>query len=93
MAGKADIVDAVADAVEGLTKSQAAGAFEAVFGAISDALSNGERVGVPGFGAFSISERAERVGRNPKTGEAMTISASKNVRFKAGKQLKDTVNG
>ncbi|MCH9647416.1 MAG: HU family DNA-binding protein [Deltaproteobacteria bacterium] len=93
MAGKADIVDAVADAVEGLTKSQAAGAFEAVFEAISDSLSNGERVGVPGFGSFSISERAERTGRNPKTGEAMTIKASKNVRFKAGKQLKDTVNG
>lgn len=91
--GKADIVEHLANTVEGLTKKQATEIFEETFQSISGSLADGERVQIPGFGTFSISERAERQGRNPKTGEAMTIAASKNVRFKAGKQLKDAVNG
>ena len=90
--GKADIVDHLANTVD-LTKKQATEAFEAIFDSISDSLANGEKVQVPGFGSFQVSERAERQGRNPKTGEPMTIAASKNVRFKAGKALKDSVNG
>lgn len=89
--GKADIVDHLANTVE-LTKKQATEAFEAIFDNISDSLASGDKVQVPGFGSFQISERAERQGRNPKTGEAMTIAASKSVRFKPGKQLKDAVN-
>lgn len=92
MAGKADIVDRVADSVEGLTKKQAADAFDAVFGAITAHLKQGERVQCPGFGSFAISERAARQGRNPKTGETITIKASTGVRFKVGKELKDALN-
>lgn len=93
MAGKADIVDAVVGAVDGLTKKQAAEAFDAIFGAISGQLSGGERVSVPGFGSFSISERAAREGINPATGKKIKIAASKAVKFKVGKELKDAVNG
>jgi DNA-binding protein HU-beta len=92
MAGKSDIVDGIANAVEGLTKKQAAEAFEAVFDSISHYLTNGERVQIPGFGSFSVAERAERQGVNPATGKKITIKASKNVKFKAGKELKESVN-
>lgn len=92
MAGKADIVDGVAERVEGLTKKQAAEAFDAVFEGIVRQLRKGERVQVPGFGSFAISKRAARQGRNPKTGETIKIKASKSVRFKVGKELKDKVN-
>ena len=93
MAGKADIVDYVADNVEGISKRQANDAFESVIEAICMHLEKGDRVQVPGLGSFAISERAARTGRNPKTGESIKIAASKNVRFKAGKDLKDSVNG
>jgi DNA-binding protein HU-beta len=93
MAGKADIVDHVVDSVEGITKKQAAEAFDAVFGAITDCLSDDERVQVPGFGSFAVSERAARQGRNPATGATINIPASKNVSFKPGKDLKEAVNG
>lgn len=92
MAGKAEIVDNIANSVEGITKRQATAAFEAMVQAVSDQLARGERVQVPGFGSFSVSERAARTGRNPKTGASIRIAASKNVRFKAGKDLKDAVN-
>ena len=93
MAGKADIVDYIADNVEGISKRQATEAFESAIEAIVMHLEKGDRVQVPGFGSFSISERAARTGRNPKTGESIKISASKNIRFKAGKDLKDSLNG
>lgn len=92
MAGKADIVDEIVGQVEGLTKKQAAEAFDVAFGAIQDHLANGDRVQIQGFGSFSITERAARRGRNPATGESIMIAASKNVRFKAGKELKESVN-
>ncbi len=92
MAGKADIVATVADQVEGLTKKQAAEAFDVIFGTITSHLAKGERVSVTGFGSFSVSERAARKGRNPATGAEITIPASKNARFKAGKELKEAVN-
>jgi DNA-binding protein HU-beta len=93
MAGKADIVDALANELDGLTKKQAGEALDAIIGHITKTLAEGDRVQIPNFGTFSVSERAERQGRNPKTKEAMTIPASRNVRFKPGKQLKDAVNG
>ena len=92
MAGKNDIIDNVLNNVEGLTKKQAAEAADAVFNYITTTLAGGERVAVTGFGTFNISHREERQGRNPQTGESITIAASNNVRFKAGKQLKDAVN-
>jgi len=92
MAGKADLINSIADSVEGLTRRQATAAFEAVFDAITDSLKSGEGAKIPGFGSFSVSERASRKGRNPATGASITIKASKGVRFKAGKELKEAVN-
>lgn len=92
MAGKKDIVELVHDSVDGITKKQAEEAFDAVFEAISEHLEKGDRVQVAGFGSFVCSERAARKGRNPATGEEITIPASKSVRMKAGKELKERVN-
>lgn len=92
MAGKADILDHVADSVEGLTKKQVGEVFDAVFGSITTYLRRGDRVQLPGFGSFSVSYRKARQGRNPATGQTIMIAASKNVKFKAGKELKDAVN-
>ena len=60
--------------------------------AIETALKAGDSVALIGFGTFEVKERAERAGRNPQTGEAITIAASKTPTFKAGKNLKDAVN-
>ncbi|MDD6283206.1 HU family DNA-binding protein [Oribacterium sp. HCP28S3_H8] len=75
-----------------LSKKDAEAAVKAVFDAISDALANGDKVQLIGFGTFDVSERSAREGRNPRTGETMSIAASKAPRFKAGKALKDRVN-
>jgi DNA-binding protein HU-beta len=91
MAGKAELVNSIVDAVD-ITRRQATAAFEAVFGAISDALKAGESAKIPGFGSFTVSERGARKGRNPATGESINIKASKSVRFKVGKELKEAVN-
>ncbi len=92
MASKADIVEHIASKVDGMTKKAAGEAFDAVVEAISKALRKGDRVQMPGFGSFSVSKRAARKGRNPATGATITIKASKNVRFKAGKERKETLN-
>lgn len=92
MANKADIVDHIANSVEGLTKKAAAEALDAAIDAISKAIRKGDRIQIPGFGSFVVSKRAARKGRNPATGATITIKASKNVRFKAGKELKDALN-
>lgn len=92
MAGKADIVDSIADKVDGLTKKQAGEAFEAFVATVSKHLKKGDRVQVPGLGSFVVSHRAARMGRNPKTGEPIRIKASKTVRFKIGKDLKERLN-
>jgi DNA-binding protein HU-beta len=93
MAGKADIVDYIADNVEGISKKQAGQALESMIEVIVMHLEKGDRVQVPGLGSFAVSSRAARTGRNPKTGESIKLNASKNVRFKAGKDLKDSLNG
>ena len=64
----------------------------AVFAIVGEALADGEEVRLPGFGTFGTSSRPARTGRNPRTGEAVAISASTSPTFKAGKTLKDTVN-
>ena len=91
MPNKADLIDTIASAAD-LSKSQAGAALDALLGDIQGALAKGERVAIAGFGTFQISARAARQGRNPQTGATIQIAASKNVRFKAGKQLKDAVN-
>ncbi|HYD99078.1 MAG TPA: HU family DNA-binding protein [Alphaproteobacteria bacterium] len=77
----------------GLQKNAAAKAVEAVFAGISEALKRGDDVRLVGFGSFSVSERGEREGRNPRTGETIKIAATKQPKFAAGKGLKDAVNG
>ena len=88
---KAELIDKVAVAAE-LNKTSAARAVEAVLDGVAAALKNGEQVTLSGFGTFSVTARAARTGRNPRTGEAIDIPASKNPKFKAGKGLKDAVN-
>src|SRR5512132_1426190 len=88
---KAEFVDAVADAAE-LSKLEAARAVDAMVGASTKALKKGDTVTLVGFGTFAVRERGARTGRNPRTGDAISIAASKNPAFKAGKALKDAVN-
>jgi len=83
---KGDLVEKVAKNC-GLSKSSADDAVNTVMGAIADALANGDKVTLLGFGTFSVADRAAREGRNPKTGEKMNIPASKGVKFKAGSKL------
>ena len=75
-----------------LSKKDAEAAVKSVFDAIADALADGDKVQLIGFGTFDVAERAAREGRNPRTGETMKIEASKAPRFKAGKALKDKIN-
>ena len=88
---KAELIDAVA-ANTGQSKSDAVAAVEAVFENIRNAMKSGDTVSLVGFGSFSVSDRAARTGRNPRTGEEIQIAASRAPKFKAGKQLKDAVN-
>ena len=88
---KNDLIGAVADA-SGLSKSQASSAVESVFDSISTALKKGDEVRLVGFGTFSVAKRKASTGRNPRTGEPMSIKASNQPKFKAGKGLKDSVN-
>ena len=87
---KSDLVDAVASIAD-MSKAEAGRAVDAVLGSVGDALANGDSVSLVGFGTFSVRHRAARMGRNPQTGAAMQISASKVPGFKAGKALKDKV--
>ena len=89
---KSELTASVAKAA-GINKAAADKAIDAVFDAITAALKKGDDVRLVGFGIFSVSERAAREGKNPRTGEAIRIAASKAPKFTAGKGLKDTVNG
>ena len=85
---KTELIDAMASKT-GMTKKNAEAAFVET---VSEELVKGGKVALTGFGTFEVSERAEREGRNPQTGETMKIAASKAPKFKAGKVLKDQVN-
>jgi DNA-binding protein HU-beta len=87
---KTELINKVAELSE-LTKKDATKAVDAVFQSISDALQEGDKVQVIGFGNFEVRERAARKGRNPQTGEEIEISASKVPAFKPGKALKDVL--
>ena len=89
---KAELVEKIADQAK-LTKVDAERALNAFITVVTASLKEGEDVALVGFGTFSIGDRAERQGRNPQTGEVITISAKKVVKFKPGKALKDEVGG
>ncbi len=89
---KTNLIDAVAEKA-GIKKVDAEKAVNAVFASIEAALVAGEKVQITGFGSFDVKAKAEREGRNPKTGEKITIAASKAPAFSAGKTLRDAVNG
>ena len=88
---KNDLIASVASSA-GLSKTDAAGAVDAVLEGIAGVLSGGGEVRLVGFGTFSVAQRAATTGRNPRTGEAIQIPASKQPKFKAGKALKEAVN-
>ena len=88
---KTELIDAMASKT-GRTKKNAEAALNAFVETVSEELVKGGKVALTGFGTFEVSERAEREGRNPQTGETMKIAASKAPKFKAGKVLKDQVN-
>ena len=87
---KSDFVDQVASA-SGLSKKDAGAAVDAVLGTIEKTLKGGDEVSFTGFGKFHVAQRGAREGRNPRTGESMTIAASKVPRFTAGSGLKKAV--
>ena len=88
---KTELINAVAEKAE-ISKKDAKAAVEAAVDVIQEELKKGEKVQLVGFGTFEVSERAAREGRNPLTGESMTIKASKSPKFKAGKAFKDSLN-
>lgn len=88
---KNDLISSVADS-SGLSKADAGRAVDAVFESIASALKGGGDVRIVGFGTFAVAHRAATTGRNPRTGEAIQIAASKQPKFKAGAPLKDAVN-
>lgn len=87
---KAELIDAIAQK-SGLTKVDAGRALDATMAAITETLGKGDNITLVGFGTFSVKERAERTGFNPKTKEPLKIAAAKVPSFKAGKNLKDAV--
>lgn len=89
---KAELVAAIAEKAE-LSKKDSEKALKAFIDVVTDELVKGEKVQLVGFGTFEVSERAAREGRNPQTGATMEIKASKAPKFKAGKALKDVING
>jgi len=88
MAGKADLVERIGE-LTGIPKTRIAMCYDLFFELMGDALADGDKVAVPNFGTFHVSERPARTGRNPATGETIQISASKTVRFKVSKGLKE----
>lgn len=88
---KQELIDFVAKSTD-LTKSDAGKAVDAVFEGITATLKKGNEARFVGFGTFKVQNRAATTGRNPRTGETINIPASKQPKFKAGKELKEAVN-
>lgn len=88
---KTELIAAVAEKAE-ISKKDAEKAVKAFTDAVAEELAKGGKVQLVGFGNFEVSERTAREGRNPRTGETMTIAASKTPKFKPGKALKDEIN-
>lgn len=89
---KTELVSAVAEKAE-MTKKDAEKAINAVFASIEEALARGDKVQLVGFGTFEVRDREARKGRNPQTGQEIEIPATRVPAFKAGKALRDAVNG
>lgn len=89
---KNEMIKVVANKIDGATQKDIAVVVDTIFDTITDALYEGEKVAITGFGSFEVVERAARIGRNPKDGSEIQIPASKAPKFKAGKALKDAVN-
>lgn len=88
---KAELIDAISSQSK-LSKADAGRALDATIDAINKSLKKGEKIGLVGFGSFSVAKRAARTGRNPQTGKEIKIAAKKVVKFKAGAELAGTVN-
>ncbi|GIW42842.1 MAG: transcriptional regulator [Candidatus Binatia bacterium] len=88
---KAELIESVASKVD-LPRALAEKVVNVVFDDIVAALRQGEKVNISGFGTFAVAIRKARTGRNPKTGETIEIGSSKSAKFKAGKQLRDSLN-
>ena len=89
---KTDLIKNVSAQIEGATQKDVAIIVDTALETIVNTVASGEKVSLAGFGNFEVAERAARTGRNPQTGEEMTIAASKSPKFKAGKALKDALN-
>jgi DNA-binding protein HU-beta len=89
---KAELITAIAEHAN-LTKNDAGRALDGLTKTIENTLKTGDAITLVGFGTFAVKDRAERTGRNPQTGQEITISAAKVPSFKPGKALKDAVNG
>lgn len=89
---KPELIEVMSQSM-GTNKKEAEKALNAFIDAVKNAVIEGDRVQIVGFGTFEVTERSERMGRNPKTGESLLVPASKGFKFKPAKALKDTVNG
>ncbi|WP_455289529.1 HU family DNA-binding protein [Cupriavidus necator] len=89
---KAELIDAIAEGVDGLTKTKAEEVLSVTLTAIMEAVAKGEGLNLVGFGSFSKGERSERLARNPRTGEEIKVEAAKTVKFKAGQRFREAVN-
>jgi integration host factor subunit beta len=89
---KSELITALAESYPQLSASDADIAVKTIIDAMVRALASGQRIEIRGFGSFSLSERAPRVGRNPKTGEQVLVPGKKVPHFKAGKQLREEVD-
>ncbi|EMT0032283.1 HU family DNA-binding protein [Neisseria gonorrhoeae] len=87
---KSELIEAIAQEAD-ISKAAAQKALDATTNAVTNALKQGDTVTLVGFGTFYVGERAERQGRNPKTGEPLTIASAKTLKFRAGKALKDAL--
>jgi nucleoid DNA-binding protein len=88
---KADLIDSISSKID-LPKGTAERVVNTIFDDVVAALKNGDKVNISGFGTFQAANRKARTGRNPKTGEAIEIPASRSAKFKPGKSLKDALN-
>ena len=88
---KAELIDSISSKTD-LPKGSAERVVNTIFDDIVEALKSGDKVNISGFGTFQVSNRKARTGRNPKTGEAIEIAASRSAKFKPGKLLKDSLN-
>jgi DNA-binding protein HU-beta len=89
---KSELINAIAEQAN-LSKADAGRSLDALIKTIETTLKSGDSIALVGFGTFAVKERAERTGRNPQTGQEITIAAAKVPSFKPGKSLKDAVNG